>query len=57
MKALPDGSFPYRNIFDAMIKTMSREGLTHLWVGYPTFYFRLAPHIVITLLVQDWITD
>lgn len=57
MKKLPDGTFPYRNIFDAMGKTIAREGFTHLWVGYPTFYLRIAPHVCITLIVQDIITD
>jgi solute carrier family 25 (mitochondrial oxoglutarate transporter), member 11 len=57
MKKLPDGTFPYRNIFDTMGKTIAREGFTQLWVGYPTFYLRIAPHVCITLIVQDIITD
>lgn len=57
MKKLPDGTFPYRNIFDAMGKTVALEGFTHLWVGYPTFYLRIAPHVCITLILQDFITD
>ena len=57
MKQLPDGTFPYKNIFDALAKTISREGFTHLWVGYPTFYLRIAPHACITLVTQDFITD
>jgi solute carrier family 25 oxoglutarate transporter 11 len=57
MKRLPDGTFPYKNIFDAMTKTISREGFTHLWVGYPTFYLRIAPHVCMTLILQDFITD
>lgn len=57
MKVLPDGTFPYKNIFDAMGKTITREGFTHLWVGYPTFYLRIAPHTCITLITQDIITD
>lgn len=57
MKAGPDGKMPYKNIFDALGKTISREGFTHLWVGYPTFYLRIAPHVGITLIIQDFITD
>ena len=57
MKAGPDGKMPYKNIFDAMGKTISREGFGHLWVGYPTFYLRIAPHVGITLIIQDFITD
>ena len=56
-KKLPDGSFPYKNIFDAMAKTVSREGFLNLWVGYPTFYLRIAPHVGMTLVIQDFITD
>lgn len=57
MKKNPDGSFPYKNIFDAMAKTITKEGFTHLWVGFPTFYFRIAPHVCITLVTQDFLTD
>lgn len=38
MKLNPDGSKPYKNIVDAMVKTVKKEGFTHLWVGYATFY-------------------
>ncbi len=57
MKKGPDGTFPYKNIFDTMGKTIKNEGFTHLWVGYPTFYLRIAPHVCITLILQDFITD
>ena len=30
MKPLPDGSLPYKNIVDAMAKTVKNEGFTHL---------------------------
>lgn len=52
MKKNPDGTFPYKNIFDTMGKTIKIEGFTHLWVGFPTFYFRIAPHVCITLITQ-----
>lgn len=48
---------PYKNIFDAMGKTVKNEGVTKLWVGFPTFYFRIAPHVCITLVIQDFLTD
>lgn len=57
MKKGPDGKFPYNNIFDAMMKTVSREGFTGLWVGFPTYYFRIAPHAMMTLLFQDMFRD
>jgi solute carrier family 25 oxoglutarate transporter 11 len=57
MKKNPDGTFPYKNIFDTMGKTIKTEGFTYLWVGFPTFYFRIAPHVCITLVTQDFLTD
>ena len=57
MQKKADGTFPYKNIFDAMGKTISNEGFTKLWVGFPTFYVRIAPHVCITLLMQDFLTD
>ena len=57
MKKGPDGTFPYKNIFDAMGKTIKNEGFTHMWVGFPTFYVRIAPHVCITLITQDFLTD
>lgn len=57
MKAGPDGKMPYKHIFDAMAKTVQKEGFGHLWVGYLTFYIRIAPHIAITLILQDFITE
>jgi solute carrier family 25 oxoglutarate transporter 11 len=57
MKKDANGQFPYKNIFDAMGKTIKNEGVTKLWVGFPTFYFRIAPHVCITLITQDYLTD
>jgi solute carrier family 25 oxoglutarate transporter 11 len=57
MKKNPDGTFPYKNIFDTMNKTIKVEGFTHLWVGFPTYYFRIAPHVCFTLVTQDHLTD
>jgi solute carrier family 25 oxoglutarate transporter 11 len=56
MKLNPDGSKPYKNIVDAMVKTVKKEGFTHLWVGYATFYVRIAPHVAFTLIMQDVLT-
>ena len=57
MQKLPDGTFPYKNIFDTMLKSAKNEGVAGLWVGFPTYYFRIAPHAMITLLAQDFLTD
>jgi len=56
MKAGADGKFPYAGLFDAMAKTSSKEGVAGLWVGFPTYYFRIAPHAMMVLLLQDFFT-
>ncbi len=38
------GKLPYKNIFDCMVKTVTREGPLKLWVGFPTFYARVGTH-------------
>lgn len=54
---VPDanGNNPYRGLMDCLAKSVRREGFTGLWVGYPTFYCRVAPHSMIVLLAQDWL--
>jgi len=56
MKAGPDGKFPYAGLADAMMKTTKLEGVAGLWVGFPTYYFRIAPHAMMVLLMQDYFT-
>ena len=52
-----NNQYPYRNICHCMIKTAQAEGVVGLWVGFPTYYVRIAPHAMITLLVQDFLTN
>ena len=56
-KKLSDGTLPYSSFFDCFKKTVAKDGLSGLWIGFfPTYYIRIAPHIMITLIVQDWLT-
>ena len=55
MKAGPDGKMPYKNIFDAMAKTVKADGVTGLWVGLPTYIVRIAPHVMISLTVSEYL--
>ena len=48
-----EGVLPYKNIPDCFKKTIAKEGVTGLWAGLPTFYFRVGPHAIITLLVAE----
>ena len=57
MVRLPDGTLPYANFVDCLLKTVKTSGVTSLWVGFPTYYLRIAPHAMITLVTQDYLTD
>jgi len=57
MKPDAQGKLPYSGLVDCFAKSTAREGVTGLWVGFPTYYFRIAPHAMITLLVQDFLTN
>lgn len=47
----------YRGIFDCFRKSIANEGVLGLWVGLSTYYSRVAPHAMITLLTQDFFHD
>lgn len=49
-KPMADGTMPYKGLPDCFQKSIAREGVTGLWAGLPTYYFRVGPHAVITLL-------
>jgi len=51
-KQKPDasGKMPYSGMPDCFAKSMAREGVAGFWAGLPTYYFRVGPHAVITLL-------
>jgi solute carrier family 25 oxoglutarate transporter 11 len=44
---------PYKNIFDAMKKTVKSDGPRGLWVGLPTYILRVAPHVIITMIAAE----
>lgn len=57
-KPLPDGTLPYKSFLDCIKKSVANEGVSGLWIGFfPTYYIRIAPHIMITLIVQDFLTQ
>lgn len=47
------GELPYRSVMECMRKTAAKEGITGLWTGLPTYYFRVAPHAMVVLMVQN----
>jgi solute carrier family 25 oxoglutarate transporter 11 len=55
MKKGPDGKLPYKGIIDCIYKTSHKEGVLRLWVGISTYYVRVAPHAVISLVTNDFL--
>jgi len=58
-KQKPDanGVVPYKNMVDCFSKVMAKEGPLAFYSGYPTYYVRIAPHAMITLLAVDAINS
>merc|ERR1719463_300896 len=57
-KQKPDpvtGEMPFKGPIDCAMKQVQKGGITRLWAGFPTYYFRIAPHAMITLIAQDQI--
>ena len=52
---LPDGTLPYKGSLDCAIKVARQEGLLRFYRGFGTYYVRIAPHAMITLLVADYL--
>lgn len=57
-KQKPDanGKLPYSGTLDCAMKTFAEGGPLKFYTGFPTYYVRIAPHAMLTLLFQDAIT-
>ena len=53
----PDGQFPYASFGDCFRKSLKNEGPLGLYVGFPTYVIRIAPHVIITLLTTDFLNS
>eukprot|EP01083_Nonionella_stella_P089951 251265_1 len=53
MKPNPDGTLPYKGLFDCISKTAKNEGMMAFYQGYPTFVVRITPHIMLTWVFMD----
>ncbi|KAI1366897.1 mitochondrial carrier domain-containing protein [Xylaria arbuscula] len=51
----PDGKLPYRSMADCFVKVARQEGLTRFYRGFGTYYVRIAPHAMVTLIVVDYL--
>ena len=52
-KPNPDGTLPYRNILHAMQVCVKDQGVGGLWVGIPSYVMRIAPHVIVSMLVLE----
>jgi solute carrier family 25 oxoglutarate transporter 11 len=55
MVKYPDGSMPYSGLVDCFAKSVRNEGVLGLWAGLPTYIFRIAPHVMITLVASEFL--
>lgn len=54
-KPLPDGSMPFKGFLDCCGKTFAAGGPLKFYTGFPTYYVRIAPHAMFTLIILDQI--
>lgn len=50
----PDGKLPYKGSLDCAVKVAREEGLLRFYRGFGTYYVRIAPHAMLTVLFADW---
>jgi len=59
-KMKPDpvtGELPFKGPIDCAKKNIAAGGPQKLWTGFPTYYVRIAPHAMITLIMQDQVKN
>lgn len=51
----PDGTLPYKGMMDCFAKVAKDEGPLRFYRGFSTYYVRIAPHAMVTLIVADYL--
>ncbi|EPS33917.1 putative mitochondrial 2-oxoglutarate/malate carrier protein [Penicillium oxalicum] len=49
------GKLPYRGVLDCAKKVVQEEGWMRFYRGFGTYYVRIAPHAMVTLIVADYL--
>ncbi|OJJ45470.1 hypothetical protein ASPZODRAFT_17686 [Penicilliopsis zonata CBS 506.65] len=49
------GQLPYKGLFDCARKVARDEGWLRFYRGFGTYYVRIAPHAMVTLIVADYL--
>ncbi|KKA29872.1 hypothetical protein TD95_004948 [Thielaviopsis punctulata] len=50
-----NGKLPYRGMIDCFSQVARKEGLLRFYRGFGTYYVRIAPHAMVTLIVVDYL--
>ncbi|KAK4462711.1 putative mitochondrial 2-oxoglutarate malate carrier protein [Cladorrhinum samala] len=51
----PDGKLPYKSMTDCFVKVAKQEGVLRFYRGFGTYYVRIAPHAMVTLMVLEYL--
>lgn len=54
-KPKPDGTYQFKGFLDCVGQTMKAGGPMKFYTGFPTYYVRIAPHAMFTLIILDQI--
>ncbi|KAJ5721634.1 mitochondrial 2-oxoglutarate/malate carrier protein [Penicillium malachiteum] len=54
-KDIKTGQVPYRGVLDCARKVVKEEGWLRFYRGFGTYYVRIAPHAMVTLIVADYL--
>ncbi|PYH87781.1 2-oxoglutarate/malate carrier protein [Aspergillus ellipticus CBS 707.79] len=49
------GRLPYKGVLDCARKVVQEEGWLRFYRGFGTYYVRIAPHAMVTLIVADYL--
>lgn len=49
------GELPYKGVLDCARKVIKDEGWLRFYRGFGTYYVRIAPHAMVTLIVADYL--
>ncbi|KKK14832.1 hypothetical protein P175DRAFT_0497477 [Aspergillus ochraceoroseus IBT 24754] len=49
------GQLPYKGMLDCARKVVQEEGWLRFYRGFGTYYVRIAPHAMVTLIVADYL--
>jgi hypothetical protein len=52
-RAGPDGKLQYKGMIDCTVKMYQEGGIARFYRGFGTYFFRIAPHAALTVLLAD----